>query len=115
MEYRVLGRTGIRVSAVGIGCWQMAIDGSWGTGGSDEESISTIHHAETMGINLLDTSASYGRGHSEEVIGRALQGRRDRFVVATEVKPVTDDPDEDKARQQLVEICEGSLKRLQTD
>ena len=115
MEYRILGKTGLQVSAVGIGCWQMARDGSWGTGGTDEESIATIHHAETLGINLLDTSASYGGGHSEEVIGRALQGRRDRFIVATKVKPITDDPDEEKARQQIVEICESSLKRLQTD
>ena len=63
MEYRILGRTELLVSAVGLGCWQMARDGSWGTGGTDEESISTIHHAETLGINLLDTSASYGAGH----------------------------------------------------
>ena len=116
MEYRVLGKTGLRVSAVGIGCWQLARDGSWGTDGSDEESIATIHHAETLGINLLDTSASYGGGSSEEIIGRALQGRRDRYIVATKVKPVTDDlEDEDLARQQIVEICEASLKRLQTD
>jgi len=115
MEYRVLGKTGLRVSAVGIGCWQMADDGSWGTDITDEESIATIHHAETLGINLLDTSASYGAGHSEKVIGRALRGRRDKFIVATKVKPVTDDPDEDKSRQQIVQICESSLKRLQTD
>ena len=115
MEYRVLGKTGLRVSAVGIGCWQMADDGSWGTGITDEESIATIHHAETLGTNLLDTSASYGAGHSEEVIGRALRGRRHKFIVATKVKPVTDNPDEDKSRQQIIQICEDSLKRLQTD
>ena len=116
MEYRTLGKTGLSVSAVGIGCWQMARDGSWGTSGSDDEAIATIHHAETLGINLLDTSASYGGGSSEEVMGRALQGRRDKYVVATKVKPLTDeDVDEEEARRQIVEICEGSLKRLQTD
>ena len=116
MEYRTLGKTGLEVSAVGIGCWQMARDGSWGTGGSDEESIATIHHAETLGINLLDTSASYGRGRSEEVIGRALQGRRDRYIVATKVKPGTDgDADAETAWRGIAAICEGSLKRLQTD
>ena len=116
MEYRTLGKTGLEVSAVGIGCWQMARDGSWGTGGSDEESIATIHHAETLGVNFLDTSASYGGGSSEEVLGRALQGRRDRYVVATKVKPPTDDDvDDERARREIVEICEGSLKRLQTD
>ena len=116
MEYRTLGKTGLEVSAVGIGCWQMARDGSWGTGGSDEESIATIHHAETLGVNLLDTSASYGRGRSEEVLGRALQGRRDRYIVATKVKPGSDsDADEETAWRGIAAICEGSLKRLQTD
>ncbi len=116
MECRTLGKTGLRVSAVGIGCWQMARDGSWGTGGSDEESIATIHHAETLGINLLDTSASYGGGSSEEVLGRALQGRRDKYIVATKVKPGSNsDADEETAWRGIAEICEGSLKRLQTD
>ena len=116
MEYRTLGKTGLQVSAVGIGSWQMARDGSWGTDGSDEESIATIHHAETLGINLLDTAASYGRGASEEVVGRALQGRRDRYIVATKVKPATaSGTDEETAWRGIVEICEASLKRLQTD
>ncbi len=105
MEYRTLGKTGLRVSAVGIGCWQMARDGSWGTGGSDEESIATIHHAETLGINLLDTSASYGGGSSEEVLGRALQGRRDKYIVATKVKPGSNsDADEETAWRGIAEI-----------
>ena len=80
MKYRTLGKTGLSVSAIGISCWQMSRDGSWGTGDSDEASIATIHHAETLGINLLDTSASYGGGSSEEVVacpaGQAGQIRR---------------------------------------
>lgn len=117
MNYRVLGKTGIKVSSVGVGCWQMGglAGGSGWTGTTDEESIATVHHAETLGVNLLDTAESYGQGHSEEVIGKALKGQRDRFVVATKVRPLTDEPDEGKARQRLVEACEGSLRRLQTD
>ncbi len=87
MKYRTLGKTGLSVSAIGISCWQMSRDGNWGTGDSDEASIATIHHAETLGINLLDTSASYGGDSSEEVIGRALQAGGTKYVVATKVKP----------------------------
>ena len=118
MEYRTLGKTGLKVSSVGVGCWQMGGlvgDSGW-TGTTDEESIATIHRAEELGVNLLDTAEGYGRGHSEEVIGRALEaGRRDRFIIATKVRPVTDDPDEEKARKRIVEACEGSLARLKTE
>ncbi len=114
METRMLGRTGLRVSSIGVGCWQMGGAPSW-TGVSDEESIATIHHAEEIGVNLLDSAETYGYGHSETVMGRALKGRRDRFVIATKVRPATDDPDEERARQRIVEACEGSLRRLQTD
>lgn len=118
MEYRILGKTGLKVSAVGLGCWQMAGTAGGGkgwTGTSDKESIAVIHHADEIGVNLLDTSASYGGGHSEEVMGKALIGRRHKFIIATKARPVTDDPDEEKARRRIIEICEGSLKRLQTD
>ena len=117
MEYRVLGKTGLRVSAVGLGCWQMGgVVGETGwTGTTDEESIATIHRAEELGVNLLDTARTYGGGHSEEVIGKAVKHRRDRFVIATKVRPRTDDPDEGRARKWIVEACEESLRRLQTD
>lgn len=118
MEYRVLGKTGLKVSTVGVGCWQMGglagADSGW-TGTTDEESIATIHQAKEIGINLLDTAEGYGRGHSEEVIGRAVKGIRDAFVIASKVRPITDEANEDKARQRILEACEGSLKRLQTD
>ena len=115
MEYRILGKTGLEVSRVGVGCWQMGGEITGWTGTNDEESIATIHRAEDLGINLLDTARTYGEGHSEEVIGQALKDRRDRYIVATKVGPITDDPDEEKARQWIVEACEGSLQRLQTD
>ena len=114
MEYRILGKTGLKVSSIGMGCWQMGGQPSW-TGVSDEESIATIHRAEEIGVNLLDSAEGYGEGHSEEVIGKALRGRRDRFVIATKVRPDRDDPDEERARQRILEACEESLKRLQTD
>ena len=118
MEFRTLGKTGMEVSTVGVGCWQMGglagSDSGW-TGTTDEESIATIHKAKEIGINLLDTAEGYGRGHSEELIGEATQGVRDHFVIATKVRPITDEPNENKAKQRIVEACEGSLKRLRTD
>ncbi len=91
--------------------------GWWGQldGTTDEESIATIHRAQELDINLLDTAESYGAGHSEMVIGQALKGRRDKFIIATKVRPVTDDPHERKARNRIEEACAGSLQRLQTD
>ena len=117
MEYRTLGKTGLRVSTVGIGCWQMGgVVGSRGwTGVSDGESIATIQHAETLGVNLLDTAEKYGRGRSEQVIGKALKGRRDRYVIATKVDPISADPDAVRVSERIQAACEGSLRRLQTD
>lgn len=116
MEYRVLGKTGIEVSCVGLGCWPMAgmAGGANWSGIDDEESIATIQHAESLGINLLDTANGYGAGHSERIIGQALKGRRDRYVVATKVAPRSDDPEE-SLQQYITRNCEGSLERLRTD
>ena len=117
MEYRILGKTGLKVSSVGVGCWQMGGvvgDRGW-TGTTDEESIATVHRAPDLGVNLLDTAPTYGAGHSEEVLGKALKGRRDQFVLATKARPITDDPDEDRARRTILDLCDRSLQRLQTD
>ncbi|MCY4544411.1 MAG: aldo/keto reductase [Gemmatimonadetes bacterium] len=113
MEYRVLGKTGIGVSCIGLGCWPMAGGANW-SGIDDDESVATIQHAESLGINLLDTANGYGAGHSERIIGRALLGRRERYVIATKVAPRTDDPDE-PIQQYIARNCEGSLERLQTE
>ena len=115
MEYRILGKTGLKVSCVGIGCWQMASDGSWGNDTNDEQSIATIHKAQEIGVNLLDTSASYGNGHSEEVIGKAVQDRRSHFIIASKVKPEVEESDLDGAKKKIIEICDNSLTRLKTD
>lgn len=126
MRFRELGKTGLRVSEVGLGGFP--ISGMWEDdsgrqtgwpGVKDAESISLIHRAEELGVNLIDTAESYGRGHSEEVIGRALAGRRDKWLVATKVTTNQglrkDRPDHDAARRRIHESVAGSLDRLRTD
>jgi len=81
MKYRSLGASGIEASVVGLGCWTF---GGWMWGGADEkESIRAIHRALDEGINWVDTAPVYGFGRSEEVVGKALRGRRDQVVLAT--------------------------------
>jgi aryl-alcohol dehydrogenase-like predicted oxidoreductase len=86
---RTLGRSGLQVSALGLGCW--AIGGPWfwldGQGGwgdiDDNESVRAIHRALDLGVNFFDTAANYGTGHSERILARALEGKRDQAVIAT--------------------------------
>jgi aryl-alcohol dehydrogenase-like predicted oxidoreductase len=80
MQKRKLGRNGPQVSAVGLGCMGMSI--SYGEP-NDEESIATIHRAIDLGVNLLVTSDAYGNGVNEELIAKAIKGKRDKFLVAT--------------------------------
>ena len=83
MQYRVFGRTGWRVSAIGIGCW--ALGGQWGPV-SETDAVATVHAAIESGINLFDTADSYGPRRSEEMLGKALAGgRRPHVIVATKV------------------------------
>lgn len=82
MLYRKLGTTDINISAIGLGTWAIG-GGAWWGETDDEESIRTIHAALDAGINLIDTAPGYGFGRSEEVIGRAIAGRRDSVVLAT--------------------------------
>lgn len=107
MESRELGRSGIRVSIIGLGTWAMG--GLQWSGADDNESIATIHAAIDRGVTLIDTAEVYGKGRSEEVVGRALRGRRDRVVLATKAAMWNAAPG--KVREAL----EGSLRRLQTD
>src|SRR5262245_27981110 len=86
---RTLGRSNLEVNPLGLGCW--AIGGPWywldGQGGwsdiDDNESIRAIHCALYHGINFLDTAANYGTGHSERILARALDGKRDQVLIAT--------------------------------
>jgi aryl-alcohol dehydrogenase-like predicted oxidoreductase len=115
MEQRELGRSGIRVSALGLGL--MSMSGVYGNA-SDEESIGVIHHALDKGINFLDSADMYGWGHNETLLGRALKGRRDKVVVATkfgQVKLADGKQAVDGRPQYVMQACEASLKRLGID
>ena len=114
MRTRTLGGSGIEVGAIGLGCMGMsfAYDAEHR---DDTESIAVIHRALDLGATLLDTADAYGPFTNEELVGRALRGRRDQAVVATKVGVVTS-PDYRHGRRAdpayVVESCEGSLRRL---
>jgi aryl-alcohol dehydrogenase-like predicted oxidoreductase len=116
MEVIDVSTTGIRVSRVGLGTWAM---GGWMWGGADDDaSIATIHRALEQGITLIDTAPAYGQGHSEEVVGRALSGKRDGVTIATKVGLAWDDQlnmRRDASRSRIMKEVEDSLRRLQTD
>ena len=118
MEYRSLGKTGIQVSEIGFGAWAIGGD-AWGPV-EDSASISAIARALELGINFLDTADVYGNGHSEELVGQAIKGRREQVIVSTkgglmghhrdpEREPVYDTP------EKVVTALEESLRRLGTD
>ncbi|MEN3537902.1 aldo/keto reductase [Microbispora sp. ZYX-F-249] len=112
MEYRTLGRTGIKVSPYGLGALMFATS----IGNPDPgDSARIIHKALDAGINLIDTADAYG--DSEEVVGRAIEGRRDDVVLATKVsRPMGDDPNQQGAsRRWIMTAVENSLRRLRTD
>jgi myo-inositol catabolism protein IolS len=116
MEYCTLGRSGIEVSAIGMGCWAIGGD-AWGPV-DDGESIAAIERAVEQGITLFDTADVYGRGRSEELVGRALGHRRDRVVIATKVglwRSGGDRPNAYTDPAMVIESCEASLRRLRTD
>jgi len=114
MNYRTLGRTGVRVSPLCLGAMMF---GAWGNPDHDD-SIRIIHRALDAGINFIDTADVYSRGESEEIVGKALGGsRRDNVVLATKVHgTMGDDPNEfGNTRRWIVREVENSLKRLGTD
>jgi aryl-alcohol dehydrogenase-like predicted oxidoreductase len=113
MTFRSLGRTGIQVSPLCLGTMMF---GAWGNTDSDE-CIRIIHRALDAGINVVDTADVYASGESEEILGRALVGRRDDVVVATKFyNPMGEDPNRRGAsRRWIVKACEDSLRRLGTD
>ena len=112
---RQLGRTGPTVSAIGLGC--MPMSGVYGSA-SDADGIATIHRALDIGVNLLDTADVYGSGHNEELVGRAIRGRRDEVVLATKFGVVLTDgrPAGINGRPEYVrQACEASLRRLEVE
>jgi aryl-alcohol dehydrogenase-like predicted oxidoreductase len=108
---RSLGSSGIEVSAVGLGC--MSLSGVYGKS-SDDGGISLIHEALDQGITLLDTSDMYGFGHNEELVGKAIKGRRDDVVLATKFGNLGGGGTKiaDGRPEYVVSACEASLKRL---
>lgn len=132
MLKRTLGKSGLEVSALGMGCW--AIGGPWtwaqpgrasypaGWGNTDdEESTRAVHAAIDMGVNFFDTAANYGAGHSEVVLGNALQGKRENVVIATKFGHIVNEKEKTvygDAAQIIKNVrtdVENSLRRLRTD
>ncbi len=115
MEMRTLGKSGIKVSAIGLGL--MSMSGIYGNA-NDEESVRVIHYALDKGINFLDSADMYGWGHNEELLGRALKGRREGVIVATkfgQVKLADGKQDVDGSPSYVLKACDASLKRLGID
>jgi aryl-alcohol dehydrogenase-like predicted oxidoreductase len=123
---RMIGQSGIPASTVGLGTWAI---GGWKWGGTDEqESIAAIHASIDEGVSLIDTAPAYGQGRSEEIVGKALKGRRDKVVLATKCGLVWHTQQGNHffdydgrpvhrylGRDSIVHEIEQSLKRLGTD
>jgi methylglyoxal reductase len=127
MQSMKIGKTGIEASVVGIGAWAIGGDIQWGPS-DDSESIRTIHRARELGVTLIDTAPAYGLGHSEDIVGKALAGRRGDYVLSTkcgirwDVKEGALLMEREGVRivrntrpERLAEEIEMSLRRLQTD
>ncbi|MEM7348896.1 MAG: aldo/keto reductase [Chloroflexota bacterium] len=123
---RQLGKSGIQVSAMGLGCW--AIGGPFWAGEQplgwsavdDAESLRAIEQALDLGVNFFDTADVYGTGHSEKILAKALANKRDQLVIATKFGNVFDSETrqlvgQEKSAAYIRQACEASLKRLQTD
>ena len=113
MQYRTLGRTGIKVSPFALGAMMFGAAGN----PDHDDSIRIIHKALDAGINFVDTADAYSRGESEEIVGKALKGRRDDIVLATKLHlPMGDDPNQrGNSRRWIMAEIENSLRRLRTD
>ena len=123
MNYRILGKTGAKVSEIGFGAW--AIGGSsvaagveWGWGETPEtDAIAALHRARELGVNFFDTADVYGNGRSEQIIGKAFGGDWRDTLVASKCGNVVRNGvgTKDWSRQHITWLCEQSLKRLQKD
>ncbi|MEW5718788.1 MAG: aldo/keto reductase, partial [Chloroflexota bacterium] len=111
MQYRSLGRTGVKVTPLCLGTM------NFGTPTNETDSIQIVHAALDCGINFVDTANTYNGGQSEIIVGKALAGRRDKVILATKVhgKVGDDVNDQGNSRRHILKACEDSLRRLQTD
>jgi len=115
MKYRILGKTGLQVSVIGLGT--MVHAGHFGPM-KDSESLSAIETALDLGVNFIDTSDAYGAGYSETLLGNALKGKRDKVIIATKGGNVMVGPNRGKRifdPDYISRVMDESLKRLQTD
>ena len=132
MLKRILGKSQLEVSALGMGCWAIGGPWTWDQPGNpsfpagwgtidDTESTRAIHAALELGVNFFDTAANYGAGHSEKVLGNALKGKRDQVVIATKFGHIVDEEkksvygDNEQIIKNVRTDVENSLRRLQTD
>jgi aryl-alcohol dehydrogenase-like predicted oxidoreductase len=117
LKKRPLGKSGIEVTEIGLGLWA-AGGNAWGPT-DDADSLSAIDFALDNDVNFFDTSDVYGDGHSEELLGKAMQGRRERFVVATKIGWQNFDNEQGQSAyntvEKLITGVESNLRRLQTD
>ncbi|MFW5689322.1 MAG: aldo/keto reductase [Spirochaetota bacterium] len=108
MQYRRLGTSDLEVSIIGFGAWGISGGSMWGDQ-DEQDSMNALNAAVDAGMTFIDSAEGYGDGYSEELIGRALSGRRDEIVLATKVSPTHLRP------ESLRSSCEASLRRLATD
>ncbi len=120
MNTRKLGFTDLQLTEVGFGAWAIG-GGDWSFGWGpqdDDESIAAMRRAVELGVNWIDTAAIYGLGHSEELVARAFEGRRDEIIIATKCSQVWNEKGEISGRLTSDSVrreCEDSLRRLNTD
>lgn len=108
MKYLTLGKTDVKISKVIMGCWGIGGGYTWGDA-DEKESIDTLKTALDYGVTTFDTAEFYSKGYSEEIVGKALEGQRQKAVITTKVWV------DNMAGDKISEACENSLKRMKTD